>query len=231
MEDNGASLTTQCLAFCQALASHGQAFTLALTIGSTFTFSLDTKEKKKKLPTPSTEKRNLRRREEFLNGKRLRNFQCNQCDKTFKTGEDLEAHTVKTHKSEDPTPTVKPAQKPVVIKTHKTIEEKDVEINILKSKYDEYEKETLEQFAVFEQEIDDGQDEINRLKKELVKVQVYADKYQQKCTKCKFTVASRDILKSHIENQHGQKVIICPKCNFVATSGSMLLNHTKNQHA
>jgi hypothetical protein len=143
MENNGASLTTQCLAFCQVLASQEQAFTFTLTIGSTFTFSLDTKEKKKKLPTPSMEKRNLRRRKEFLEGKRLRNFQCDQCDHTFKTGEDLEVHTVKTHESEDPpTTVVKPAPKPVDNKTHKIIEERDAKMNTepveIKCKYCNY---------------------------------------------------------------------------------------------
>jgi predicted RNase H-like nuclease (RuvC/YqgF family) len=49
---------------------------------------------------------------------------------------------------------VKPAQKPVVNKTNKTIEEKDAEINRLKSEYEEYEKGMLEQFSEFEDEID-----------------------------------------------------------------------------
>ena len=83
------------------------------------------------------EKRNFRRREEFLKGKRPRKFQCDQCDQTFKTGEDLEVHTVKTHASEEHQTVVKPAQKPVVNKTNKTIEEKDAEINRLKSEYEE----------------------------------------------------------------------------------------------
>jgi hypothetical protein len=84
------SLTTQCLAFCQALASQGKAFSLSLTVGNTFSFSLDNREKtpptkekphplqerttsakaevrkKKKKPSPSTLRRNAERRKEFL---------------------------------------------------------------------------------------------------------------------------------------------------------------------
>jgi hypothetical protein len=41
MDSKGISLTTQCLAFCQALATQGQAISFALTIGSAFSFSLD----------------------------------------------------------------------------------------------------------------------------------------------------------------------------------------------
>ena len=67
-----ASLATQCLAFCQALSIQGQAFTLALTVGSTFSFSLDTREKttpikvRKKKPSPSPLKRNAQRKEDYL---------------------------------------------------------------------------------------------------------------------------------------------------------------------
>jgi hypothetical protein len=90
MSDEDSSLTTQCLAFCQALASQGKAFSLSLTVGNTFSFSLDNREKtpptkektdpaqerttsdkaevrkKKKKPSPSTLRRNAERRKEFL---------------------------------------------------------------------------------------------------------------------------------------------------------------------
>jgi hypothetical protein len=80
MSENDSSLTTQCLAFCQALASQGMAFTFSLAVGSTFNFSLDIKKdsletkketisakKKKKKHSPSTLKRNFERRKKFLN--------------------------------------------------------------------------------------------------------------------------------------------------------------------
>ena len=74
--EEDAKLVSQCLDFCQTLASKSLTFSFSLTIGTNFTFSVDTmgngnlasKEKKKK-PTPSAMRRNARRREEFLNKK------------------------------------------------------------------------------------------------------------------------------------------------------------------
>jgi hypothetical protein len=73
MDNKGASLTTQCMEFCQVLASQRQAFSFALTTGSAFTFSLDNREKittnkvnMKKKPSPSTSIRSQKRREEFF---------------------------------------------------------------------------------------------------------------------------------------------------------------------
>ena len=69
------SLASQCMAFCQALASQGKEFNFTLDIGSTFSFSLDTRGKNvkatlaKKRTSPSTQRRNARRREEFLRKK------------------------------------------------------------------------------------------------------------------------------------------------------------------
>ena len=67
-----------CLDFCQALASMGQTISFSLTLGSTFSFNLDNKGKatspvgkmtKKKKPSPSTLRRNLLRKEQFLKPK------------------------------------------------------------------------------------------------------------------------------------------------------------------
>ena len=73
------SLASQCLALCQTLASQGKAFTFSLKIDSTFSFSLDTRESKasaslpealtRKKVSPSTKRRNTRRRAEFLKKK------------------------------------------------------------------------------------------------------------------------------------------------------------------
>jgi hypothetical protein len=70
------SLASQCLALCQTLASQGRGVHFSLTIGSTFAFSLDTKDlvkvtapKARKKQSPSTQRRNLRRRNEFLASK------------------------------------------------------------------------------------------------------------------------------------------------------------------
>ena len=69
------SLASQCLAFCQALANQGKEFSFSLTINSTFSFSLDTRKSKmnstlvKKRSSLSTQRRNARRREDFLKKK------------------------------------------------------------------------------------------------------------------------------------------------------------------
>ena len=73
------SLASQCLALCQTLVSQGKAFTFSLKIDSTFSFSLDSKESLASAPlaevltrkkvSPSTKRRNARRRAEFLKKK------------------------------------------------------------------------------------------------------------------------------------------------------------------
>ena len=67
-------LTSQCLAFCQTLANHGQDFKFSLKIGVHFSFSLDTKVKTpapvaRKQKSPSEMRRNARRRKTFLASK------------------------------------------------------------------------------------------------------------------------------------------------------------------
>merc|ERR1712129_455510 len=71
-----ATLATQCTEFCRHLDAQGRYFKFSISIGSDFTFSLDTKEeattikevRKKKL-SPSSLRRNERRKLEFLNKK------------------------------------------------------------------------------------------------------------------------------------------------------------------
>ena len=75
------SLASQCLALRQTLVSLGMAFTFSLKIDSNsdLSFSLDTKESKasglspealtRKKVSPSTKRRNARRRAEFLKKK------------------------------------------------------------------------------------------------------------------------------------------------------------------
>ena len=71
-------LATKCFDFCKDLASQGLVFSFSLTTGSNFSFSLDTREmaptsvtkdKAWKKKSPSTIRRNARRREEFLRKK------------------------------------------------------------------------------------------------------------------------------------------------------------------
>ena len=70
------SLASQCLDLSQALVRQGLAFSLSLTIGSEFTFSLDTRKIEeqpspmaRKYTSPSTQRRNVRRQQEFLKKK------------------------------------------------------------------------------------------------------------------------------------------------------------------
>ena len=71
MGEDSSSLASKCMAFCQALASQGQVFTFSLSAGPDFTFSLDTRSKAettqrtKKKASPSTLRRNARRRLEY----------------------------------------------------------------------------------------------------------------------------------------------------------------------
>ena len=120
--ETNSTLMTQCLDFCQALALQGVVFKFSVSVGSTFNFSLDTSKGKdfpaprsKKMSSPSTLRRNAKRREEFLKRKTLSEaaaavtgvetnqkqdsaFQCDQCDATFKTENGLKIHRGRSHK-------------------------------------------------------------------------------------------------------------------------------------
>ena len=79
VDESDSSLAAKCLDICQVLAGQGVAFNFSLSIGSNFSFSLDARGKgqalatqgktKKKKKTPSTLRRNARRRSEFLKKK------------------------------------------------------------------------------------------------------------------------------------------------------------------
>ena len=120
--EDDSSLATQCMAFCRALTGQGKVVQFSLNIGSTFSFTLDTRCKEivdsthKKKVSPSTLKRNAKRRAEFLKRKsqpaqeqekisvdkepasQRANFQCDQCDNSFKMEAGLKIHTGKLHK-------------------------------------------------------------------------------------------------------------------------------------
>ena len=119
--ETDSSLATKCLALCQALTSQGMVFNFSLNVGS-FSFSLDTKSKEalpskvKKKASPSTLRRNMRRREEFFNKKKSKpseaensdsdkevsqstTFPCDQCENVSKNKKGLKIHKVKAHKA------------------------------------------------------------------------------------------------------------------------------------
>ena len=128
MGEDKSNLASQCMAFCQALASKGQIFSFTLKVGSSFAFSLDTRGNgtsslTKKRKSPSTRRRNARRRAEFLAKKRgppenesssekstpekvacpvkAKKFKFDQCDKDFKSENGLKIHVGKTHNRVD----------------------------------------------------------------------------------------------------------------------------------
>ena len=72
--EEDAKLASQCLDLCQTLAGKSLTFSFSLTIGSSFSFSVDTRGKEVLVPhrkkkTPSTLRRDARRREELLKKK------------------------------------------------------------------------------------------------------------------------------------------------------------------
>ena len=122
MGEDNSNLASQCMAFRQALASKGQIFSFTLKVGSSFAFSLDTRGNgtssfTKKRKSPSTRRRNARRRAEFLAKKRgppekstpekvarpvkAKEFKCDQCEKDFKSENGLKIHVGKTHNRVD----------------------------------------------------------------------------------------------------------------------------------
>ena len=129
--DSDSSLATKCLELCQTLAGQGLAFNFSLTINSTFSFSLDTRDKglalattgkTKKKSSPSTLRRNARRKEAFLQRKQNPapvscdvdvdpaaelpqqggdTFKCDICGNAFKSENGLRIHKGKSHKGSE----------------------------------------------------------------------------------------------------------------------------------
>ena len=108
-DEVSSSLATQCLAFCQTLASQGQAFNFSATLGTSFSFSLDTRMEapvpqvtRKKKTSPSTQRRKL-----FLESKQtgsksaeenVKLFSCDVCDFSEMSRKDLNVHMNTQHK-------------------------------------------------------------------------------------------------------------------------------------
>ena len=125
------SLSAKCLDLCQTLAGQGLAFNFSLKIGSSFSFSLDARDKgpasnipgkTKKRPSPSRLRRNARRMEAFLKRKLspapvtpesdcepdigvtqlgANIFKCDICENVFKSDNALRIHKGKDHKIQE----------------------------------------------------------------------------------------------------------------------------------
>ena len=86
VSESDSSLTSQCLDFCQRLASQGQALSFSLKIGTNFSFTLETKETMKNVPpsqarkklAPSSIRRNARWRQKFLETKEAEQSESKQ---------------------------------------------------------------------------------------------------------------------------------------------------------
>ena len=119
MRSEDTVMASKCLEICQVLVSQGQNFAFSLTIGSSFSFAMDTrkdpiiletreknilqdKTMRKKL-SPSQMRRNANRKEQFLKRKfgysnsdeqeqEVKTFKCDQCQNTFTTETDMKNH-------------------------------------------------------------------------------------------------------------------------------------------
>ena len=113
LSEEDAKLASQCLDICQALAGKSLSFSFSFNIGPNFSFSVDTRGKevltpqKKKKKTPSSLRRDAKRREEFLRKKLSapteKTFKCDHCDNNFKPENGLKIHIGKSHKKVDST--------------------------------------------------------------------------------------------------------------------------------
>ena len=129
--ESDSSLAAKCLELSQTLAAQGLAFNFSLKIGSSYSFSLDARDKgvashtpskTTKRKSPSTLRRNARRKEAFLEKKqnpapvtpgpgvepdvRLSrgedSFKCDICGNFFKSDNGLRIHKGKRHKHQEP---------------------------------------------------------------------------------------------------------------------------------
>ena len=139
--ESDSSLAAKCLDFCQTLAGQGLAFKFSLSISSTFCFSLDTRKKgqalatngkTKKKSSPSTFRRNTRRKAAFLQRKRNPTpvssdvdvdppaaelpLKCDQCEYVAASEKGLRQHIRMKHKESQPEKMRKPsAESPLAI--------------------------------------------------------------------------------------------------------------------
>ena len=110
VQEEDARLVSQCLEFCQTLAGKPQTFSFSLTIGSHFSFSVDTRGKevlvpKRKKKTPSTLRRDARRREGFLKKKSAASTEISsQCEQVSEKEAEVprKAQTVLHHHPSPP---------------------------------------------------------------------------------------------------------------------------------
>ena len=126
VSESDSSLTAKCLDICQTMATKGMAFSFSLKIGSTYTFSLESRtmdvpKQTRKKPSPSTRRRNALRRQKFLESKEAdksskspsdvetevaeassaatENFNCDACEFIGESNINLRIHKSRMHKA------------------------------------------------------------------------------------------------------------------------------------
>ena len=124
-------LLSKCLDFCQALARQGHTFNISIAFGTSFSFSLDTRSKEvvtsqvtKNKASPSTRRRNAKRRAEFLARKQQNSsprtssdpaateLKCDQCEYEAASVKGLKQHTRMKHKEVEIERMRKPSDRP-----------------------------------------------------------------------------------------------------------------------
>ena len=105
VSEEDAKLASQCLDLCQTLAGKSLTFSFSLTIGSGFSFSVDTRRKEalattRKKKSPSTLRRDARRREQFLRKKFDAPNAASSCHSEQVSKKEAEAPVLKTPEKE-----------------------------------------------------------------------------------------------------------------------------------
>ena len=139
------NMANKCLDFCQALSSQGSDFKFSLTMGANFSFSLDSRVlardtranvPPKKKPSPSTIRRNARRREEFLNKKQ----NPAPASSARTSPRDVKDHTNQMHTEQS----LNGELKAKVACLEKAIKDKDEMLKLLTASKDSLEKDAIE---------------------------------------------------------------------------------------
>ena len=192
MSEDTSSLASQCLAFCQGLASQGQAFVFKLKVGKKFDF-LDSQLKKpapkaRKKMSPSTMNRNERRRQEFLASK--------EAPMVLNPSQEVALDSKATHSSKISVSCDQCG--------HKTTTENGIKLH-------KKNKHVIQHI--------DGNSSLNEFHCEdpvCENKETQTVESGHSCEKCEYMSNSKSDLDRHIASKHvaPDKVVLCPVCHF-----------------
>jgi type IV secretory pathway VirB10-like protein len=232
MSEEDSSLTTQCLALCQALASQGKAFKFFIKIGSNFSFSLDNRDKspstkvekatstnlegRKKKPSPSSLKRNATRRETFL-GKQKPPTSPEKAATEKAAAEKAATEKAAAKKAAaEKAATEKAAAKKAA--AQKAAAEKAAADKAA------LEKEAADKTAAEKT----AKAKSHNTRKKKCHKHCYDEVCNFYCDKCKITLADdQQELKRHLEEKH--RLFLCEDCGKKCSSRQGLKDHIANQ--